>query len=105
MYIRVENKKVTGVFWDEDISEELKSELIQVSDIPMSPNNHSELCFDGNVFYYVDISEKETNIEELPQDVLKSIKKENEELKKQVESTQQGMAEIMNLIAMQGITP
>ncbi|MGJ0908840.1 hypothetical protein CF065_18920 [Clostridium sporogenes] len=32
---------------------------------------------------------------------IEKLQQENEELKKQIESTQQGMAEIMNLIAMQ----
>lgn len=36
---------------------------------------------------------------------IEKLQAENAELKKQIEATQQGMAEIMNLIAMQGITP
>ncbi|KYN77186.1 hypothetical protein A0J52_10010 [Clostridium sporogenes] len=36
---------------------------------------------------------------------IEKLQQENKELKKQIEDTQKSMAEVMNLIAMQGITP
>lgn len=43
--------------------------------------------------------------EEVQASPIEKLQQENAELKKQIEDTQKSMAEMMNLIAMQGITP
>ncbi|AUM96320.1 MULTISPECIES: hypothetical protein [Clostridium] len=61
----------------------------------------------GNKFYEIfeEIEQEIINLGEIEPNPIEKLQQENVELRKQIESTQQGMAEIMNLIAIQGITP
>ncbi|OOO62025.1 hypothetical protein [Clostridium tepidum] len=74
-----------------------------------------ETVIDGDYIIYVYESgatmrvkqgdEPKEVIPELPKNPILELQKENESLKKQLDDTQKSIAEMMNLIAMQGITP
>lgn len=74
-----------------------------------------ETVIDGDYIIYVYESgatvrvkqgdEPKAVIPELPKNPILELQKENESLKKQLDDTQKSIAEMMNLIAMQGITP
>ncbi|EJE7236613.1 hypothetical protein M5L40_003631 [Clostridium botulinum] len=68
-----------------------------------------EISMDGKTISHIVHTpiEKETegDVIELPKNPILKLKEENEQLKKQLDDTQKSMAEMMNLIAMQGITP
>lgn len=109
MYIRIENEGFG--FVTPDIHQILET------DIPISDeayNKFLELQSVGKFFKiknpsgatFEEIFEEYTP-EQIPQEPgpIEKLQAENAELKKQIEATQQGMAEIMNLIAMQGMAP